>query len=152
MKDFIAKSQTALLTRKDTLYICSVMVWTGRSVAGVHQFALKQIKEKTAAVSASQIQVYFFQANKISAHSQYLFFSLNNSLTHPYLYSVMWATRNTSIAHIQIAALGNKIGSICFLARFKYSALNSQKPMKAWTVSNESLKNYLLNYINKMYK
>ena len=41
---------------------------------------------------------------------------------------------------------------VCFLTDFKYSFSTITKPIKAWMVSHESLKTYLLNHINRKYK
>ena len=79
--------------------------------------------------------------------------SLSSNLMYTYLFSVMQAARNTSIASSQNALLDNKISEMCvsFLAS-NTVFLTITKPVKAWMVSNESLKTYLLNLIHRMYK
>ena len=88
----------------------------------VQRFA---IKEKTTAVSANQESGLFCSSRQnLSTLSSS---SLSSNLMHPYLYSVTRAARNTSIAHSQNTSQGNKLGEMCFLARFKYGFLNNHK-------------------------
>ena len=94
----------------------------------VQRFAVKQIKEKTTAVSANQDSGLLCSSrqNLRTLSSS----SLSSNFTHQYLglYSVTRAARNTSIARSQNAPLDNKIGEMCsFLARFKYGFLNNHK-------------------------
>ena len=105
----------------------------------VKRFAVKQIKEKTTAVSANQESGLFCSSrqNLSTLPSS----SLSSNLAHPYLYSVTRAARNTSIVHIQIASLGNKTSDM----RVSLPASNAvlptiTEPIKARLVSNESLK------------
>ncbi|WP_293703671.1 hypothetical protein [Thiolapillus sp.] len=117
----------------------------------VQRFAVKQIKEKTTAVSANQESGLFCSSRQnLSTLSSS---SLSSNLTHPYLYSVTRAARNTSIARSQNASLDNKIGEMCVSLPASNTVFSTiTKPIKAWMVSNESLKTYLLNHINRMYK
>ena len=57
------------------------------------------------------------------------------------------------ITRSQNASLGNKFGEMCVsLPASDTVFLTIRKPIKAWMVSNESLKIYLFIYINRMYK
>ena len=117
----------------------------------VQRFAVKQIKEKTTAVSANQESGFFCSSrqNLSTLPSS----SLSSNLAHPYLYSVTRAARNTSIACSQNASLDNKIGEMCVSLPASSTGFSTiTKPIKAWMVSNESLKAYLLNRINRVYK
>ena len=117
----------------------------------VQRFAVKQIKEKTTAVSANQESGLFCSSrqNLSTLPSS----SLSSNLAHPYLYSVTRAARNTSIARSQNASIDNKIGEMCVSLPASNTVFSTiTKPIKAWIVSNESLKSYLLNHRNRMYK
>ena len=111
----------------------------------VQWFAVKQIKEKTTAVSANQESGLFYSSRQnLSTLSSS---SLSSNLTHPYLYSVTRAARNTSIARSQNASLDNKIGEMCVSLPASNTVFSIiTKPIKAWTVSNKILKTYLLNH------
>ena len=70
----------------------------------IQRFAVKQIK--TTAVSANRESGLFCSSrqnlNSLSSSS------LSSNLTHPYLYSITRAARNTSIARSQNASLTSK--------------------------------------------
>ena len=117
----------------------------------VKRFAVKQIKEKTTAVSANQESGLFCSSrqNLSTLPSS----SLSSNLAHPYLYSVTRAARNTSIARSQNASLDNKIIEMCVSFPASSTVFSKiTKPIKAWMVPNESLKTYLLNHISRTYK
>ena len=120
-------------------------------VAGSRRFAVKQIKEKTTAVSANQKSGLFCSSRQnLSTLSSS---SLTSNLTHPYSYSVTWPARNTSIARSQNASLDSKISEMCVslpASSTVFSMITTS--IKAWIVSNERLETYLFNHINGMYK
>ena len=123
----------------------------------VQRFAVKQINERTAVVSANQESVFFFFFNNYYSRRQNLSVlsssSFSSSLKHPYLYSLTRAARNTSIARSQNASLGNKISEMCVSLLASNTVFSTiTKPIKAWMISNESLKTYLLNHMKRMYK
>ena len=120
-------------------------------VAGSSAVCSQEIKEKTTAVSANQESGLFCSSrqNLSTLPSS----SLSSNLAHPYLYSVTRAARNTSIARSQNASLDNKIGEMRVSLPASSTGFSTiTKPIKAWMVSNESLKTYLLIYINRMYE
>ena len=126
-----------------------VVVWSGKKTCVAGRSA--QIKEKTTAVSKTQESGLFCSSRQNLSTLSSL--SLFSNLTNPYLYSVTRAARNTSIVHIQIASLGNKTSDMCVSLPASNTVLPTMtEPIKAWLVSNESLKNYLLIHINRMYK
>ena len=117
----------------------------------VQRFAVKQIKQKTRAVSVNQESGLLCSSRQnLSTLSSS---SLSSNLTHQYSYSVTRAARNTSIARSQSASLDNKIGEMSLSLPASNTVFSTiTKPIKALMVSNENLKTYLLSHINRMYK
>ena len=135
---------------KDTRYPCfgcdGVDVVGGVCVAGVQRSAVKQ-REDHSSFSKSGIGFILFKQTKCQ-HRQ--FFLTSFSLTHPHF--VTRAAGNTFIARSEITSLDNKIGDMCFLARFEHGFLNNHRIIKAQMASNENLKTDLFNHIHRMYK
>ena len=104
-------------------------------------------REDHSSFSKSGIRFILFKQTKCQ-HRQ--FFLTSFSLTHPHF--VTRAAGNTFIARSEITSLDNKIGDMCFLARFEHGFLNNHRIIKAQMASNENLKTDLFNHIHRMYK
>ena len=116
----------------------------------VQRFAVKQIKGNTTAVSANQDSGFILLKQTKSQHSQF-FLSLFQSHA-PMLMQCNAGRREHLYRLQQKASLGNRIGEMCVSCPLQIVFSAITKPIKAWMISNESLKMYLLNHINRMHK
>ena len=135
------------------MYYCDGVAWRGGvCVAGSSAVCSQANKrEDHSSFSKSGIRFILFKQTK-SQHSQFFlsFFKPHTPILYKY---VTRAARNTCIARSKNASLNNKVGEMCVsLATLNTVFSTVTKPIKAWMVSNENLKNRLLNHVNRTYK
>ena len=132
--------------------MCDGAAWRGvMCVAGSSVVCSQANKreEDHSSFSKSGIRFILFKQTK-SQHSQF-FLSLFQSHA-PMLMQCNAGRREHLYRLQQKASLGNRIGEMCVSCPLQIVFSAITKPIKAWMISNESLKMYLLNHINRMHK